>query len=251
MKDNIKKYVNKFPFVSNRLRIIYKFLRRTYPKLVYPPIKEQIEKTFKDKEEIFFIQVGSNDGFSGDPINDLIIRNKTWSGIFIEPVNFLFKRLVQNYQDTERFVFENVAIGAEKEVKKFYYVEEEANLKLQGKLGPLYDQLGSFDKQHILKHIVHVDIEPYIIEEEIQCVPLIEILQKHNVKKIDLLHIDTEGYDYKILEQIDFTQYKPTVILFEHAHLSKIEKKKAKSSLRSEGYKLTVREMDTTAILTS
>ncbi|MBK7697246.1 MAG: FkbM family methyltransferase [Saprospiraceae bacterium] len=37
---------------------------------------------------------------------------------------------------------------------------------------------------------------------------------------IDLLHIDTEGYDWEILKQLRLAKYFPRPIIFEHKHLS-------------------------------
>jgi hypothetical protein len=33
---------------------------------------------------------------------------------------------------------------------------------------------------------------------------------------VDLLQVDTEGYDYEIIKMIDFDWYKPNIIHFEH-----------------------------------
>ncbi len=40
------------------------------------------------------------------------------------------------------------------------------------------------------------------------------------------MHIDTEGYDWKILSQLDLNRFSPAIILFEHKHLTKSRKKK-------------------------
>lgn len=212
-----------------------------------PKIAKQIEKTLEINGNIFFVQVGSNDGLQGDPLHELITKNKKWSGIFIEPVEFLFQRLKRNYENSERFVFEKVAIGSEKETKKFYYVKEGAKADLGDKLPFWYDQLGSFNKDHILKHL-NGKLEPYIVEEEIQCVPIQEIFDKNLVKKLDLIHIDTEGFDYKVLSQVNFKKYKPSIVLYEHKHLSMDEKEKAKSLLKIFKYKLFEYKEDTLAI---
>ncbi len=44
-------------------------------------------------------------------------------------------------------------------------------------------------------------------------------MNKHNVQEIDILHIDTEGFDYNVLSQIDFIKHKPYIILYENKHL--------------------------------
>ena len=68
------------------------------------------------------------------------------------------------------------------------------------------------------------------------CITFNDLIKKYKVKKIDLLHIDTEGYDYEILKTLDF-KIKPNMILFEHKNLGK-NKRKAWKLLRNKGYKL-------------
>jgi FkbM family methyltransferase len=56
-------------------------------------------------------------------------------------------------------------------------------------------------------------IEPYIACENVPCDTLRNILAVHDVMRVDLLHIDTEGYDYRVLRQFDFDRFRPRVVL--------------------------------------
>ena len=241
--EKIKSYVRKIPLLYCVLRKAYRFFLPE-PEL---GITEQIERALREKTPVFFVQVGSNDGLQRDPIHRLIVTNKKWSGIFIEPVGFVFQRLKQNYNNAGRFTFENVAIGTKKGITKFYYVSEEARSALGDDLPSWYDQLGSFDRNHILKFL-DGRLEPYIVEEELECVTMEEIFERNSVERVDLLHIDAEGFDFKILSQIDFKRYKPLIVLYEHAHLPVTEKEKAKSFLTTSGYSLREYDTDTLAI---
>ena len=209
---------------------IYRRFRKTDP-----TVQERILKALRGRSKVFFVQVGSNDGVHGDPIHDLVVSRPSWSGIFVEPVKFLYRKLRQNYGEEDRFVFENVAIGTEKGRKKFYYVSEKARQELD--LPYWHDQLGSFDKAHITTGLGD-KITPYIVEEDIECLPLQEVLDRNRVEAIDLFHIDTEGFDYKVLSQLDVARYKPSVIMFEHHLLTDEEFEKARTLLRSTGYRL-------------
>ena len=238
--QKIKRILRKFPLAYNVARGTYRLFRG--PDWT---IQQRIMMTLGDKREVFFVQVGSNDGLQGDPIHDLIINHKTWAGIFIEPVDFLFQRLEKNYGDADRFVFENVAIGNEKGTKRFFYVSDKAKDELE--LPYWHDQLGSFDKNHIRQSLGD-QVSPYIIEEDIECLPLQEVLDRNQVTAIDLIHIDTEGFDYKVLSQVDLGIYKPSVILFEHKHLVGGELEKANSLLKKAGYRLFEYGGDTLAV---
>lgn len=229
-KDRIKDDLRNLPLVYGVAKRIYRLFRRSDP-----TVEEQIVKAIGGKSRVFFVQVGSNDGLQGDPIHDLIISRKNWSGIFIEPVDFLFHRLKKNYGDAERFVFENVAIGTEKGNRPFYYVSDKAKNDLE--LPYWHDQLGSFDKGHITR-MLGDEISPYIIEGDVECLPLQEVLDRNRVEGIDLLHIDTEGFDYQVLSQLDIKRYKPSVILFEHHLLTDEDFVKARKLLHRTGYRL-------------
>ena len=236
----IKAYLRNLPLVYRGLKWIYRQFRGADPTM-----QEQILKAIGIKSEVFFIQVGSNDGVQGDPIHDLIITHKNWRGIFIEPIGFLFSRLRKNYGDSERFIFENVAIGTRSETKRFYYISEQAKSELD--LPYWHDQLGSFDKNHISR-MLGDQMRPYIIEADVECQTLQAIFDRNRVDAIDLLHIDTEGFDYQVLSQVDLKRYKPSVILFEHHLLTDDEFFKARKLLRRTGYRLLQYGNDTLAI---
>ena len=138
-----------------------------------------------------------------------------------------------------------MAIGTTSETKKFYYVSEKAKSELE--LPYWHDQLGSFDKNHIIR-MLGDQMSPYIIEEDVECRPLQAILDRNRVDAIDLIHIDTEGSDYKVLSQLDLRRYKPSVILFEHHLLTDDEFFKARKLLRRNGYRLVQHGNDTLAL---
>jgi FkbM family methyltransferase len=212
-----------------------------------PTLQQRMLKALPDNDEVFFIQVGSNDGLHGDPLHDLLKTHASWRGIFIEPVKFLFQRLKQNYAADPRFIYENVAIDREERSRPFFYVSPKAQTELGEELPYWHDQLGSFDREHILRGLGK-KLEPYIVEEAVECVPLKKVLDRNGVKRIDLVHIDTEGHDYQILSQIDLQKYKPTIILFEHNLLSPSEAAQARNDLESADYELFEYGADTLAV---
>jgi hypothetical protein len=70
--------------------------------------------------DCFFVQVGSNDGVTADPLHDLIKANPRWRGIFIEPLEDCFSKLVANYGAESRFAFEQIAIAESPGERPFY-----------------------------------------------------------------------------------------------------------------------------------
>ena len=237
--ERIKERLRNVPLVYGLGKRIYRRFRGADL-----TIQEYILKAVGQKSRVFFVQVGSNDGLQGDPIHDLIVERPGWCGIFIEPIDFLYKRLRSNYGEDERFIFENVAIGTEKGSKKFYYVSEKAS---ELDLPYWHDQLGSFDRDHITRALGE-QMLPYIVEADVECLPLQDVLDRNGVDAIDLVHIDTEGFDYKVLSQIDLKRYKPSVILFEHHLLPDDEFASARKLLRTNGYRLVQYGNDILAI---
>jgi FkbM family methyltransferase len=198
----------------------------------------QIEQALADcGDQVFFLQIGSNDGVHDDPLHDLIRRHGGWRGIFVEPVASVFSELRRNYDDDPRFVFLNVAVGRTRGTQKFYYVSETARGAVSD-LPDWHSRIGSFSRAHITT-LLGPTIEPFIVEADVQALPLADILAEHAVESIDLLHIDAEGFDDAVLAQLDFTRYRPRVILIERAHLSPLRDHRTRELFRSQGYSCT------------
>ena len=193
-----------------------------------------IKNYCKTNKDFFFLQIGANDGIKADPLY-LYHKKYSWKGLLVEPVPYLFKKLTKNYNGDRGVAFENVAIAEKNGIKYFYRLKQSKDNYL-----PLwYDEIGSFIKSNVLKYRNKIkDIEKYLIKEKVKCLTFSSLLKKHHVTKIDLLHIDTEGYDYKILKQINFAKLKPAMILYEDRHLTSLEKESAREILLRNGYRL-------------
>jgi len=178
-----------------------------------------------------FVQIGSNDGKSNDPLHDLLVANPSSVSLLVEPVPWLFERLKANYANQPNAKFENAAIAEGSPGQKAFYYLSAAAKKALPELPPWFDQIGSFDRTHIFKHLGQ-EVEPYIISSVFPTLPFESLIQKHGIKRIDVLHIDAEGYDWEILSQVDLVLHPPMVILFEHVHLAPEIKERALVRLR-------------------
>jgi len=191
-------------------------------------------------KKVQIVQIGSNDGRAGDPLYHLLHKNTAWHGLFVEPVSYIFKKLKKNYPDTARFRFENSAIN-NGEALEFHWVDPIAKEHLID-LPFYFDQLGSFDKSHIIKTL-DGKLEPYIISEKVNGITLCGLLEKHQISIFDILHIDVEGYDWEVLQQLNQEKYQPTFILYEGVHLSKSDLRKSYDFL-NDAYHLFKHEGD-------
>jgi FkbM family methyltransferase len=186
--------------------------------------------------EPIVVKIGAYDGITDDPFSDLLFANTSWRGLLIEPVPYCFDRLRANFQDSQRFSFEQVAIGTPVGEGTFYYVDAKAIQKIPG-LPTWFDQLGSFDRNHIMKHLDGT-LEPFIIESKVQVCPLSDVLMRNGIQDVHLLHVDTEGHDYKVLKTLDFAKHAPLSIFVEHKHLSDSEKTDMLNFLQVHGYSI-------------
>lgn len=187
----------------------------------------------KKGSDIFFIQIGSNDGIVGDILYERIIRHN-YMGILVEPVPYLFNKLVKNYnQNQKNLIFENVAIGNMKQKLPFYRLD----VKSHNGVSLWYEGLGSFKKNVLLKHKNAIpEFDKLLMTDLIDLITFQELIRKHEVSHINLLQIDTEGYEYEIISSIDFSIIKIDIILFEHKHLTRYELKSIRKKLIHNGF---------------
>jgi FkbM family methyltransferase len=198
---------------------------------VYRTESEWLRHVFGGRKEIFFIQVGAHDGRSNDSVYPFA-REIGWHGILVEPVPYLFDRLVDNYYGASGIALENVALAEHNGRKCFYRLRETTDL-----LPSWYDQIGSLDLGTVLSHrSVIPNIEDYLLKEEVECLTFETLITRHQVSKIDLILLDTEGYDLNIMKMIDLQRFRPELIIYEQKHLSPADKSAASLLLRSHGY---------------
>jgi FkbM family methyltransferase len=194
-----------------------------------------------------FIQVGSGDGVSGDPIHSLILQYR-WTGVLIEPVSYVFQRLIQNYSDCPGLEFENCAIAETAGKRDFWFLRESPSMHL-----PFwYDQIGTLRREILMKHVLESPLlKELLLRETVPCKSLRDILFLHPQNPLDLLIIDVEGHDHEILKQVDGTDVNPRLVVFERKHLTSDEIQDSRTHLTGLGYQVFDCENDTLGVKTS
>lgn len=196
-------------------------------------IANTLDRFSRTTQQLFFVQIGSNDGKTGDPLNDLIKRDG-WSGVLVEPIPYLFERLIKQYTGLPNLMFVNSAIADDARPRTMYRLENTEN-----SFEPWHEQLASFHKDVVLSHASQLPgIEARIVEEEVACISLAQLFDRCCIHKLDLLHVDAEGHDFEILKQLDFERFQPELILFEHKHLAKEVQAECFRYLRGKAYDL-------------
>lgn len=195
----------------------------------------------------FFVQVGSNDGLKLDPLRPHILA-RPWSGIMIEPLPYVFEQLAAQYSGHPRIILENVAVADHDGTAELFYIPESADETLPN----WYDALGTFRKDVLLKHTEFIpDISDRIASVEVPCLTFETICSRNAVETIDLVQIDTEGYDYEVIKLIDLERYGPKLLMFEHLHLTPADRDACMAHLRSNGYEDISDSMDTVCLRVS
>jgi FkbM family methyltransferase len=224
-------------------------LRRMPPPLAIS-IERQITASFRYVishymemvNDLFFIQIGAYDGLSNDPLHEYIRRHR-WRGVLVEPQPMAFEQLKNNYRDQPQLIFERAAVGNTDGVSDFYVLAP----KVGDTLSDL-KQLASFQLDTIMKHNRwHPEIEASVKTIRTPVITLDTLLQRAASCRLDLLQIDAEGYDFEIIKTIDFKRFPPSIIHYEHRHLTCRSRNDCLTLLVNNGYRLNVETHDTVA----
>ena len=71
--------------------------------------------------------------------------------------------------------------------------------------------LSSFTKKHLINHGISAH---HIQEKKINSISMKNLIQKYKIEKLDLIYIDCEGYDGKIILDFLFFDTKLNVFMF-------------------------------------
>jgi len=170
------------------------------------------------------LQVGSNDGFSGDPLHRLVLANPDWRAVFVEPMPALFDRLKQNYGEDPRFTFVNAAVSHTNGTLELFYIDT-SELQQRGESWPEWvDQLATTNHAS-LENCEGGRFTDFIRSLSVECVDGHSLLRRAGLENIDILHVDAEGHDWIILQTLFAAGIKPAIVLIEHVCLNKDDKK--------------------------
>lgn len=219
-------------------------LNRLLKKFGYEIIKiskftELLKKYYEKVPDFTFVQIGANDGVRFDDLYTFVTERKC-RGIVVEPLPDFFERLTLNYRDFPSIKPIRAAVHPSQRKCKLYRVDP---TRLHG-LPSWSTGIASLDPNH---HIKSRTPKEFIIEEEVEALPLMEIIEASGFTKLDLLQTDTEGFDAQVIKMINFDQITPAIIKYEHVTLSEDDKSSTEELLRGRGYRLFHEQGDTIA----
>ena len=167
-----------------------------------------LTKLLKNTKNGFYVDVGAYHPIRAS--NTLLLFFKGWSGINIDASKFSIELFNFLRPEDENY---NFVVSNKKEFINFYFSKN-------------YDQLGTADKEFLNLHFKKKNIKYF--SQKMETKKLTDILDssKFNGEKINLLNIDVQGYELKVLRSLNFKRYNPSVICIEIEHLKKNEKLK-------------------------
>ena len=175
-----------------------------------------ISNYFKDKEKGFYIDIGCYHPIHRN--NTFLLFKKGWQGMNVDIHDFSIELF--NYARPKDLNY-NFAVSNKNEKIKMFFQKE-------------LSQLSTIDQNQAKKVF-----QGTIKEKEIQSYTLNEILNfsKLNNKKIDLLDIDVEAADLKVLQGLSFEKFKPELICIE-IHEKNLKENETFKFLKDYNYEL-------------
>ncbi len=173
-----------------------------------------IDKLLNYKKNGFYVDVGANNPY--DCSNTARFYKKGWSGINIEPIPTNLKNFkIERPKDINL----NIGIGTKEGTFDFYEFKE--------------NMLSTFSKKEAEEEIKKG--KRLVKKHKIQIKKLSTILEKYaKNKEIDLLSIDTEGFDKEVLKSNNWKKFKPKVICLETSQRDGEDKSKEYENFLSE-----------------
>jgi FkbM family methyltransferase len=182
--------------------------------------------------EAHFLQIGANDGLTGDPLYPVLQASETrWRGVLVEPVPHLFAQLVQRHGNNPALRLEQGAIGESDGTTVIHRLATGPSDSLW------LDQIPSLDLELFRQNAEQFGhASGAMVREEVPCYTVATLLRRHMMTRLDLLVIDAEGMDWRILRQFDLGSLEPLLVLYEHQHLSAEARDEAHQFLTHSNY---------------
>jgi FkbM family methyltransferase len=213
---------------------------RILPTATFETIKLVLAYYLAAKPLPTFVQIGACDGVSGDPAHDFIVQGRL-KALLVEPIEDSYAKLRLAYDGVPNVTTVHTAVGHMDGEVTLYRV------KVGGKSVDSHwaAQIASFNRAHLVCHgIAEEEIEPV----RVPCTSLQSLLTKHSMEKIDLLQVDTEGFDAEIVMMALTLPEPPEAICFENMHLATRATAQLFERLSETGYLWTHDRWDTLAI---
>lgn len=161
----------------------------------------------------FFIEAGANDGVTQS--NSLYFeRYLGWRGLLVEPIPTLAEACRRN---RPKALVENAALVP------FGFAGDSIEMRYCNLMSVVKGGMRSAaeERDHIAAGCAVQQVATY--EVVVPACPLQSILDRHAIATADLLVLDVEGFEAKVLQGIDFTRFAVGHLLIEARYRDEVE----------------------------
>lgn len=148
-----------------------------------------------------FVEVGANDGKTGSFTYNL--AKIGWHGIYYEPVPRLYRQCCNNHKEHMNVKIHQIGIG-EKQMET-NIIDAETLSTIDNDTIESYSQVPQFSNYFRNNKKYHT----------IQVETLDTMLMRDNITTIDILVLDVEGYEEKVLKGFTIENHNPIIFIVE------------------------------------
>lgn len=178
------------------------------------------------------LQIGAFDGQMCDPLQE-ILQNERVAAVLVEPQTAPYESLVKRYAGNPRIRIVNAAVAEFDGEVTLYVPSSEASGKAS-LIAHHHSRFGSTKGE--LRELI------------VPSLTVTSLIKQCQIAHLDILQLDTEGMDYRILNWFFAAGIEPTVINFESLHLGKNQRQSSRDLLREKGYWWIDTDQDTFAV---
>ena len=198
-----------------------KHARGYYAQIGQDKIIEQFFQKYPPTNKIF-VDVGAFDGVNYSNVRRLY-ETYGWTGLCIEPVEKNYKLLVKSYKGSS---VRCLKVGISN-----WDGEADINVVTWPGLPGWGSEVSTFSKEEMARWEQY---KPVWNLEHIILKKLTTVLNEEKIEAFDLLSVDTEGHDLEVLQGLDFSRFKPSLIVVEYGQ----RRQEIISFLESKGYRI-------------
>jgi FkbM family methyltransferase len=183
-----------------------------------------------------FVEVGSCDFDTCLPL-----AKNGWAGIMVEPVKELADNMKEQSKDYPNVVVENLVVSDYNGEIDFHVATGDEETWTRG-----ISSVASDNHKGMRMFEISDGANKKFLKDtrKLPCLTLDALLEKHDIKQIDFLKIDTEGHETNIIEAYSW-KVKPTMIKLEHSHIDDVN---MKLILEGQGYIVWTERSDIYAV---
>tara|TARA_B100000965_G_C19581380_1_gene753712 strand:+ start:1094 stop:1834 length:741 start_codon:yes stop_codon:yes gene_type:complete len=192
--------------------ILFKLLM-TFIDLVDRNNKKKIVNFFQKKLDKSLINVIDIGAHKGETI-DLFLKNFKISKIYsFEPNKNLFNDLIKKKYNSEIIILSNLGVGKISEKKELNIFKDTSSSTLNS----INENSEYFKRKNKIMSFFLQNENFFKDKQTVNICNLSEFIKEKKIEKIDILKIDTEGYEFNIIDGISETDFRNIkFIYFEH-----------------------------------